>query len=101
VTNTPPLLIDAKYRRVDTDTRSEETYKMLGYAENYRHSLSLGSQEGILQGVLMFIGTTNNETLLHGPMGGRLTLITVEETLKSRATTRNVLDNSIRSWLIQ
>ena len=30
------LLIDAKRRVVRTQTRSEETYKMLGYLENYR-----------------------------------------------------------------
>jgi hypothetical protein len=30
------LLIDAKRREVRTQTRSEETYKMLGYRENFR-----------------------------------------------------------------
>lgn len=97
----PPYLMDAKYRHTDEETSSEETYKMLGYLENYRSSLSYEEREGILQGVLMFVGPAHNQTVLRGPIGGRLALITVQESLGSREDVNSALDNSIREWLVQ
>jgi hypothetical protein len=42
------LLIDAKNKLVTTETRSEETYKILGYFENYKKKLSDNRNWGLL-----------------------------------------------------
>ena len=42
------LLVDAKNRLVTGNTRSEETYKMLGYFENFRSLLNTNSSWGVL-----------------------------------------------------
>jgi hypothetical protein len=62
-----PLVIDAKFRFRGTDTRSEETYKMLGYAENFR-------QVRPFAGVLVFPGRIEPRHLT-GPAGGRVSLV--------------------------
>lgn len=42
------MLVDAKNRLVTGNTRSEETYKMLGYFENFRATMSQVSSWGVL-----------------------------------------------------
>ena len=42
------LIIDAKNRMVTTNTRSEETYKILGYLENFKTILSAPCNWGLL-----------------------------------------------------
>lgn len=66
----PPLVIDAKLRWA-TGTRSEETYKMLGYAENFRESSGSG-----FFGVLLFVGPQTTGIDLSGLDKGRLSLLT-------------------------
>ncbi|HXS33954.1 MAG TPA: hypothetical protein VN758_09320 [Solirubrobacterales bacterium] len=66
----PPFVIDAKLRWA-TSTRSEETYKMLGYAENFRASPASG-----FFGALIFVGPETSGIDLSGPDNGRLALLT-------------------------
>jgi hypothetical protein len=42
------LVIDAKNRMITTNTRSEETYKILGYLENFQAILSSSNNWGLL-----------------------------------------------------
>ena len=90
-----PLVVDAKFRQVTTNTRSEETYKMLGYAENFRDSFELGG----FQGTIVFIGTSSTQTVLVGPDDGRLTLIVVESSLRTRPVIETHFDGVIKAWL--
>jgi hypothetical protein len=89
-----PLVVDAKYRMMATDTRSEETYKMLGYAENFRSAYS----EVGFRGLLLFPGTQSRATTLSGPNGGRLDLIAIEP-LQARPAAERALDKVVHAWL--
>jgi hypothetical protein len=86
------LLIDAKRREVKTKTRSEETYKMLGYLENFRHSFTSTPFWGVLcflsEGSLFreitagkhkifLIGAHNSDPLIC-PFEGRLDTVLAE-----------------------
>jgi 5-methylcytosine-specific restriction endonuclease McrBC regulatory subunit McrC len=73
----PPLLIDAKYRFIRTDriSRSDEIYKMLGYAENFRPGAGPPSR---FRGVLIFPSNRSAHRIVDGPEGGQLDLITVD-----------------------
>ena len=69
-----PLLVDAKYRFVPAGgsfTRSEETYKMLGYAENFRATESPAR----FRGILIFPTDVSRHRTLDGPEDGRLDLV--------------------------
>jgi hypothetical protein len=89
-----PLVVDAKYRTMTTDTRSEETYKILGYAENFRSTTpSVG-----FAGLLIFPGPTTRSTHLEGPTGGQLSVIAVEP-LSERAEAESAIDAAIAAWL--
>lgn len=71
-----PLLVDAKYRMVSTTdggqfTRSEETYKMLGYAENFAVT------DRQFRGVLIFPAEHALRRRLVREDRGRLDLLTV------------------------
>lgn len=70
-----PLLIDAKNRFVSSErvARSEETYKMLGYAENFRD----GFADGRFRGVLIFPSNQTGVRIIDGPEDGRIDLVTV------------------------
>lgn len=88
----PPLLVDAKYRFVSTGegfTRSDETYKMLGYAENF------GLQQ--FRGILIFPASTNRHRILDGPGGGRLDMIAVNID-GNRESALAGLSKAIASW---
>jgi hypothetical protein len=65
------LLVDAKNRIVKGNTRSEETYKMLGYFENFHNVLN----ERCNWGVLTFISTTTFTRSLFSRNQRRLELI--------------------------
>ena len=73
----PPLLIDAKNRFIRTDriSRSDEIYKMLGYAENFRPG---AGQLSRFRGVLIFPSNRSAHRIVDGPEGGQLDLITVD-----------------------
>lgn len=65
------MLIDAKNRVVTGSTRSEETYKMLGYFENFKAALGASSNWG----VLAFVSNNGFSRTLESINGRRLELI--------------------------
>lgn len=65
------LLIDAKRRKVRTQTRSEETYKMLGYLENFRGLFQTTS----FWGALCFLSDADLFTEVAADGGHRIVLI--------------------------
>jgi hypothetical protein len=67
-----PLIIDAKYRMMES-AKSEETYKMLGYLENFRDSFVNGK----FVAVLMFIGNQHLSIKLEGPQNCSVSLLSV------------------------
>lgn len=93
-----PLIIDAKYRFINSGerfTRSEETYKMLGYAENF----NLGAAEGGFRGVLIFPAAHSGHRALDGPNGGRVDLLAVHLT-GDRSPALSVLADSVSDWML-
>jgi hypothetical protein len=88
------LIIDAKYRRMVTSTRSEETYKILGYAENFRDSRG----KAPFAGILIFVDY-EDVTSLRSPDGGRISLIGVRSDLADKFRFQGLLDREIGHWL--
>ena len=93
--NALPLLIDAKNRFIYADkiTRSEETYKMLGYAENFRPTVPPTR----FRGVLIFPSNQSGQRIIDGPEDGRLDLVAVD-LLGDRQIAREALGEAITSW---
>jgi len=91
------MVIDAKLRMVTTATRSEETYKMLGYVENFRPVLGKRGFEGLL----VFLGDGAACTQLLGPQAGRLTLTVVDCNLAAREITEQHFDTAMSNWLAE
>ena len=91
-----PLLIDAKNRYISSEriARSEETYKMLGYAENFRPS----SPPARFRGVLIFPSNRTARRIIDGPDQGRLDLITVDLT-GDRALVVEHLGEAVSAWV--
>ena len=87
-----PMIIDAKYRYAGGETRAEETYKILGYAENFRAALHP------VWGVLCFVGPAVSGNGLHGPQGGRIVVLRCDEQLHDLAGYGNALDDAIYMW---
>lgn len=71
-----PFLVDAKNRFVSSDriARSEETYKMLGYAENFRPA----APPVRFRGALIFPSNRTARRIIDGPDEGRLDLVTID-----------------------
>jgi hypothetical protein len=90
-----PLVIDAKYKTTVTQTRSEETYKMLGYAENFGLSVAPTTYYGLI----LLVGPEPIFNSLSGPNEGRLALVVVPEDLKSMESTQVSLDAVVGHWL--
>ncbi len=91
-----PLLIDAKNRYISEHqiARSEETYKMLGYAENFRPRVPPER----VRGVLLFPSNRTRRRVLDGPGDGRLDLIAVD-LAGDRATATATLADAISDWV--
>lgn len=88
-----PLLIDAKNRYVNAGrvSRSEETYKMLGYSENFLYG------QNHFRGVLIFPSAESGQAIMDGPRDGRLDLITVDlPGDKSRALA--AIEDAVARW---
>jgi hypothetical protein len=96
--NPLPLLIDAKNRYISSDqiARSEETYKMLGYAENFRPEL--GRMR--FRGVLIFPSGQDARRIIDGPEDSRLDLVTVDLAGDKSAASEAVGD-AISAWVSQ
>lgn len=93
-TDRAPLLIDAKARLMGDATKPEESYKMLGYLENFRDTF--GAQP--YHGVLMFYGPREVASVLEGPNSSRLTLLN-GATGSGKPSFEANIDGAIRSWL--
>lgn len=92
---TPVLFIDAKFRWIegtDSLSRSEETYKMLGYAENF------AADATHFRGVLIFPSNVSLHRVLDGPNAGRIDLASVA-LLAERERALSGFRDAIRSWL--
>ncbi len=91
-----PLLIDAKNRYISSDriARSEETYKMLGYAENFRPATAPTR----FRGVLIFPSNRSARRIVDGPDEGRLDLLTVE-LAGERTAASDALGEAIGDWV--
>jgi predicted component of viral defense system (DUF524 family) len=101
--NHSPLIIDAKFREVQTDlnenavtmeTRSEETYKMLGYAENFRRSFEIRG----FHGIIILVGEHSTEKVMVGPDNGRISLFVINPTSNSR-NNNGLWDRAVTEWL--
>lgn len=88
-----PLLLDAKFRKVKTDTRSEEVYKLLGYAENFN-----GVFDGnAFHGILIFFGDETAENKLVGPNNGQISLLVANS--ENLVEFSPLLRNQLQNWL--
>jgi len=85
-----PLLIDAKNRTAPT---SEETYKMLGYAENFRAG---GSNERF-RAILLFPAEVESHQVIDGPNASKIDIITVN-LMGDREPPTKALSESIDEW---
>jgi hypothetical protein len=91
------LLMDAKRREVRTQTRSEETYKMLGYLENFR---------GIFQstpfwGALCFLSDADLFTEVTADGGHRIVLVGAHVDDPRICAFGGRMDTLISEWLSQ
>ena len=92
--HTPILFIDAKFRWIeakDSLTRSEETYKMLGYAENF------ATDATHFRGVLIFPTNLSQHRVLDGPNSGRIDLASVA-LLAEREPALSGFRDAIGAW---
>jgi hypothetical protein len=87
-----PLLIDAKNRVMESRTRPEESYKMLGYLENYREVFNAGR----FRAVLVFTGPAEQETHLASDDGELSLLVAVES--RVRPVFEKALDALLLTW---
>lgn len=90
----PPLLVDAKRRLGREDSQSEEIYKLLGYAENFREAYA----EDGFRGVLIFPGS-GSPRRLRGPGDAALGVVFIDPEGAGRTAGAAALDGELRSWL--
>lgn len=95
--NSCRMLIDAKNRLVTTATRSEETYKMLGYFENFQTVLA-GSTNWA---TLAFVSTTGFSRALKSSKGQRLELISAHPMHADQCTFARDIRRIIEAWIVQ
>ena len=87
-----PYLVDAKFKEAGIESRAEDIYKMLGYAENFRHAFGHG-----FSGLLLFPGEMQSTRSLNGPDASKLILMTARS--KNNSDFRRALDEVVHSWL--
>ena len=88
------LLVDAKNRLVSGNTRSEETYKMLGYFENFRPILSGSSSWGMLA----FVSFNRFFQSLQSPPGRRLVMISADPHSRSDCAFNAQFTKLFQEW---
>lgn len=89
------ILIDAKNRLVTGATRSEETYKMLGYFENFRSVLGGATNWG----ALAFVSTNGFSRSLKSGNGRRLELISAHPIRSEECRFSEDVRPIIESWI--
>lgn len=89
------LLVDAKNRLVTGNTRAEETYKMLGYFENFSPILNSASSWG----VLAFVSFNGFFQSLQSPQGRRLVMISADPKSRSDCVFHSQFMTLLREWL--
>jgi hypothetical protein len=89
------LLIDAKRRWVETQTRSEETYKMLGYLENFRGLFDTVS----FCGALCFLSSSDLFTEITTERGDRLFLVGAHPGDPTVCAFGGRMDTVVSEWL--
>src|SRR4051794_25068933 len=90
----PPLIVDAKFRWAVRETRAEETFKMLGYADNQR----LAPDGTPFSGLLVFPGPAHSHRVLEAQDGSRLDVI-VADLLGALTDAHAALDGAVAAWL--
>lgn len=91
------LLIDAKRREVRTPTRSEETYKMLGYLENFRSLFETAP----FWAALCFLSSTDLFTEVAAEGNNRIVLIGAHVDDPRICTFGGRMDTLVSEWLSQ
>lgn len=89
------LVIDAKRREVVTQTRPEETYKMLGYLENFRTIFSATP----FWGVLCFLSESGLYTEIAADAGRKLFLVGAHDENPATCPFSGRIDTVIAEWL--
>lgn len=89
------LVVDAKRREVRTQTRSEETYKMLGYMENFRHAFSASP----FWAALCFLSDGPLFTELSAAGGHKMFLIGAHNDDPAVCPFKGSMDTLISEWL--
>lgn len=89
------LIIDAKNRMVSGTTRSEETYKMLGYFENFKKSIGKTTDWGILA----FVSLNGFSRSIRARNGRSLELISANPALLSDCNFSEKIELILRSWI--
>lgn len=93
--NSCRILIDAKNRLVTGSTRSEETYKMLGYFENFHSALRSPANWG----VLAFVSKNGFSRSLRARNGRRLELISSHPTNAGDCLFASDIREILRKWM--
>jgi hypothetical protein len=93
--DTHRILIDAKNRLVTGATRSEETYKMLGYFENFQSLLGGHTNWG----ALAFVSTSGFSRRLKSKNGRRLELISAHPIRQEDCTFVNDIKPIVEEWI--
>ena len=91
------LLIDAKRREVRSPTRPEETYKMLGYLENFRNLFQMAP----FCGALCFLSNTDLFTEVTADEDHRLVLIGAHVDDPRICAFGGRMDTLVSEWLSQ
>lgn len=89
------LLIDAKNRKTYTSTRPEETYKMLGYLENFRSTF----QHSPFWGALCFLADDDLFTEVGTEGGHRLVLLGAHDSDPKVCALGGRMDTLLSEWL--
>lgn len=89
------IIIDAKNKMVTGTTRSEETYKMLGYFENFRRTLEAETNWGILA----FVSLNGFSRSLKSSNGRLLELISAHPATLADCNFVNDIKPILQKWI--
>ena len=89
------LIVDAKNRNITSNTRSEETYKMLGYFENFALKLDKPS----CWAILAFISYKGISNTLISNNGQRIIIASAHPEEALACKFRGCIESGIREWI--